>query len=285
MSEIRSWISIHAPPRGATEYSILPVSVYEKFQFTPLREGRHGLIVHSLFQNGFQFTPLREGRRSRAAAPFLPEVISIHAPPRGATRSPAVSTVLFKISIHAPPRGATARVQARSALRAYFNSRPSARGDQPSIIHSAWMANFNSRPSARGDISEDAPKEAVTFQFTPLREGRQFNKIFKQIADLFQFTPLREGRREKLRGLRRAEISIHAPPRGATPRCPSNRGRCRQISIHAPPRGATRRPVHPLVRGYFNSRPSARGDSASLCSQCHPIFQFTPLREGRQGVF
>ena len=79
-------------------------------------------------------------------------------------------------------------------------------------------------------------------------------------------------------------ISIHAPPRGATgyviPVVTST-----IISIHAPPRGATRPPrISTHIPGYFNSRPSARGDSAgwstngSLC-----LFQFTPLREGRHG--
>ena len=80
-------------------------------------------------------------------------------------------------------------------------------------------------------------------------------------------------------------ISIHAPPRGATGRparaCPPS-----PISIHAPPRGATPgrsrlSPVGELKN--FNSRPSARGDtaSASVCG-ASARFQFTPLREGRR---
>ena len=55
---------------------------------------------------------------------------------------------------------------------------------------------FNSRPSARGD----------------LRTGHLVTPL-----DEFQFTPLREGRR--MRALLRSgvqNISIHAPPRGAT---------------------------------------------------------------------
>ena len=55
----------------------------------------------------------------------------------------------------------------------------------------------------------------------------------------FQFTPLREGRliqhlMDKLGG----DISIHAPPRGATAPAPDNT-QVQFISIHAPPRGAT----------------------------------------------
>ena len=37
---------------------------------------------------------------------------------------------------------------------------------------------------------------------------------------------------------------------------------------------------------YFNSRPSARGDSAACqCQLSRPLFQFTPLREGRRVNF
>ena len=77
----------------------------------------------------------------------------------------------------------------------------------------------------------------------------------------FQFTPLREGRRPQQRnGDVRRDISIHAPPRGATlirgfsvqsksfQFTPLREGRrvrvlvaaiIGAISIHAPPRGAT----------------------------------------------
>ena len=100
------------------------------------------------------------------------------------------------------------------------------------------------------------------------------------------------------------EISIHAPPRGATVSVapavfsayfnsrPSARGdhagriHPRQtvyISIHAPPRGATFSCfsfARPLIN--FNSRPSARGDRYFWhVSACLSQFQFTPLREGR----
>ncbi len=77
--------------------------------------------------------------------------ISIHAPPRGATRALRQNRYVlpdfnsrpsargdpkegkemsgFVISIHAPPRGATLRRTRFWRLAKYFNSRPSARGD------------------------------------------------------------------------------------------------------------------------------------------------------------
>ena len=55
-------ISIHAPPRGATEET-----------------------NDKLNENQFQFTPLREGRHEAVEDEKKALEISIHAPPRGAT--------------------------------------------------------------------------------------------------------------------------------------------------------------------------------------------------------
>ena len=143
----------------------------------------------------FQFTPLREGRLCTAAI---------------------------------------------ASARANFNSRPSARGDRRCTSSRTQYSNFNSRPSARGDgegddcaarqqISIHAPPRGATscaivafskypFQFTPLREGRLFEQGDCAGLRQFQFTPLREGRRIVwIQCFLSANISIHAPPRGATP--------------------------------------------------------------------
>ena len=79
-----------------------------------------------------------------------------------------------------------------------------------------------------------------------------------------------------------------------------------EISIHAPPRGATTRTIRAILQSQdFNSRPSARGDTIYAAEGIYThdisihapprgatvspdsegklyIFQFTPLREGRQ---
>ena len=173
-------------------------SVYRRgrFQFTPLREGRpalKGLITENNDFNSrpsargdnraerrraardiFQFTPLREGRHTPEIGLDPYYIISIHAPPRGATSGERAEKVFQQISIHAPPRGAT-RCCSNRQRQFHFNSRPSARGDDGSIIIDTGL-------------------------------------------DKFQFTPLREGRPQLRRKERTNEfISIHAPPRGATP--------------------------------------------------------------------
>ena len=78
-------ISIHAPPRGATIPLMVPF-IPSVFQFTPLREGRRFLRQQEACQPKFQFTPLREGRLRNMRSQTSVSIISIHAPPRGATR-------------------------------------------------------------------------------------------------------------------------------------------------------------------------------------------------------
>ena len=99
-----------------------------------------------------------------------------------------------------------------------------------------------------------------------------------------QFTPLREGRRKlHLTDCVLDEISIHAPPRGATAQTRTE-AQPRSISIHAPPRGAT-----DTARGWgrkrwkFQFTPLREGRLRSFAKLIATgQFQFTPLREGRR---
>ena len=192
------------------------------------------------------------------------------------------NAIPYIISIHAPPRGATIHKQRSFAASADFNSRPSARGDQRIRHQSQAGYDFNSRPSARGDIdwqlrlldgiiSIHAPPRGATwrcwekeptreeFQFTPLREGRLRPAARLGIILDFNSRPSARGDAAVDAEKKALDISIHAPPRGATLRrilLP----RLLSISIHAPPRGAT---VHVDEAGFAT------------------VFQFTPLREGR----
>ena len=230
-------ISIHAPPRGATALDYYKKNA-EKFQFTPLREGRRVLPeIKTILAN-----------------------ISIHAPPRGATSCSIAPLSRACISIHAPPRGATVL----------------------GCLLFTMCIDFNSRPSARGDSSRPADQHHQPFQFTPLREGRRFTPPKGFTPTTFQFTPLREGRLVGGKQFLVIHISIHAPPRGAT-RTACTFPTRQNISIHAPPRGATSvqprdllfvdisihapprgatptRLTKPSTTSNFNSRPSARGD-------------------------
>ena len=165
--------------------------------------------------------------------------ISIHAPPRGATvqRRRAYLDNIFQFT---PLReGRRARRPANEPTAAYFNSRPSARGD-----------NHRRRERDVHGISIHAPPRGATGSFSSL-----------VLMFPFQFTPLREGRRTP---------SAHPEWRHYFNSRPSARGDTDSgTSWHS--------------RTNFNSRPSARGDPivAWKAFMAH-LFQFTPLREGRR---
>ena len=102
-----SYISIHAPARGATIMPTTTTHFNLKFQSTPPRGGRPALfpiLARSLL---FQSTPPRGGRQAEISHFYGCIFISIHAPARGATR-----------------RGFTPRAADR-----YFNPRPREGGD------------------------------------------------------------------------------------------------------------------------------------------------------------
>ena len=123
-------------------------------------------------------------------------LISISAPPRGATGEVMHNIIVFEISIHAPPRGATwsfppSRDYPTFQFTPLREGRPGRRRCTPQSPR-----YFNSRPSARGDRScRRRHAGQAPFQFTPLREGRP------STAGAVGSPPA---------------ISIHAPPRGAT---------------------------------------------------------------------
>ena len=121
--------------------------------------------------------------------------ISIHAPPRGATTSPDTTTGRDNhISIHAPPRGATDLYLGKHDWLK-FQFTPLREGRRRVVFLSFVAFYFNSRPSARGDtVDFTIDTDATIFQFTPLREGRPDSHGGIGRGAVFQFTPLREGR-------------------------------------------------------------------------------------------
>ena len=144
--------------------------------------------------------------------------------------------------------------------------------------------HFNSRPCERGDAAAAAEQQAaMEFQFTPLREGRHIKDAHSRIPPLISIhAPARGATSEGGSFSQSGTISIHAPARGATPLVQRDHPR-NYISIHAPARGATLCGADHKVRQDFNSRPCERGDLGRQRVRDDAfIFQFTPLREGRQ---
>ena len=191
----------------------------------------------------------------------MAENISIHAPPRGATKAWNLCWTDGALFQFTPLREGRLCCHGNSGCTAQFQFTPLREGrPAPRAGPVSARTYFNSRPSARGDaVICESSKYRRAFQFTPLREGRRIMTIIPHNCTHFNSRPSARGDQPMVRRLNAALISIHAPPRGATSRS-----------------------AVPECTPYFNSRPSARGDiSYSLRSVSGTIFQFTPLREGR----
>ena len=121
------------------------------FQFTPLREGRRKISVHLFRWFYFNSRPSARGDANGYLLSNMTVMISIHAPPRGATVQKGNLQNAQVISIHAPPRGATKRSLRVCGFPA-FQFTPLREGRPfPVATRLSRSVNFNSRPSARGD--------------------------------------------------------------------------------------------------------------------------------------
>ena len=190
----------------------------DKFQFTPLREGRRRLLDEQPGEKTFQFTPLREGRRAASVRLQRRHRISIHAPPRGATVGSAASDAGSDQFQFTPLREGRRSLLAAVEIRNRFQFTPLREGRRQS--------------AAEIQVS-------VVFQFTPLREGRPERCLRSGYSKNFNSRPSARGDRSASPFASLPPISIHAPPRGATASGDPQKIQQAKISIHAPPRGAT----------------------------------------------
>ena len=186
----------------------------------------------------------------------------------------------------------------------YFNSRPSARGDDfknqfgdmdfisihapprgatcPHCRLLRRVAHFNSRPSARGDLrTVRQPARNVYFNSRPSARGDVSHRPHPRTGLHFNSRPSARGdqRREVRRSARR--ISIHAPPRGAT--CRREAGIASNLFQFTPLREGRRDRLYADGgRAEFQFTPLREGrPAAGQAWRGYNRFQFTPLREGR----
>ena len=278
-------ISIHAPPRGATCPATRRNALRAlQFQFTPLREGRltsdfanierkiisiHApprgatipLLMFRLGAAHFNSRPSARGdflRKSRRRS----GTISIHAPPRGATLIVCDDVVNLNISIHAPPRGATTThtKNFRSPLIS-IHAPPRGATEVPYAARQTALISIHAPPRGATWCMACVGAIGISFQFTPLREGRHAASVTETEEAYFNSRPSARGdagqcrvllpdsyfnSRPSARGdlvapryMQLDFISIHAPPRGATTYRNYATQEVNLISIHAPPRGAT----------------------------------------------
>ncbi len=235
--------------------------------------------------------------------------VSIHAPARGATDPvvrierpscgfnprpraggdsrpvrPAVCAAVFQST---PPRGGRHRYSANLWPCQSFNPRPRAGGDQRQWATMSWAASFNPRPRAGGD-AVDGPevRQVCLFQSTPPRGGRLCSTITLDMGQRgFNPRPRAGGDRSLKPCNSPAEVSIHAPARGATTLLarPWFLLRVRRMPCQCyagtfqstPPRGG-----RSSVPSGFNPRPRAGGDIRMPC-QCQPYVSIHAPARGR----
>ena len=294
-------ISIHAPPRGATNRRDARPAV-PTFQFTPLREGRHARLArHQRLFRHFNSRPSARGDASARNVPRKP-LISIHAPPRGATTAKPQGLGAFQFQF-TPLREGRPFVAFRQRFPCKFQFTPLREGRQ--VVHkpqktavlfqftplregrrytraTSWIqSNFNSRPSARGDANVQPLLLGNKFQFTPLREGRQRSSRQIRRACYFNSRPSARGDSTKSRASS-GSTNFNSRPSARGDFCSSGRTWVSAISIHAPPRGATRGVRNSLGDKIFQFTPLREGRRLRFLHAPHSLlFQFTPLREGR----
>ena len=137
-------ISIHAPAKGATISVMSAATVAADFN-PRSREGsddaRIEIIIFSVI---FQSTLPRRERLARFGfqKPYKP--ISIHAPAKGATLTPADFKPSTIISIHAPAKGATLISSANVSAIIDFNPRSREGSDATSQFKFPSLSTFQS---------------------------------------------------------------------------------------------------------------------------------------------
>ena len=125
---IQSYVSIHAPAKGATLYNMLAVTTERCFN-PRSREGSDPSIpeysvwsivsIHAPAKGAtslypilssllmFQSTLPRRERLNLLILCYHQTSVSIHAPAKGATSNQVTDTCFRQVSIHAPAKGAT----------------------------------------------------------------------------------------------------------------------------------------------------------------------------------
>ena len=122
------------------------------------------------------------------------EMISIHAPPRGATGAMLKSMGIADISIHAPPRGATDLVETQNVVDVFqFTPLREGRRDNDAYL-SRLLISIHAPPRGATPDGASTVSLIVISIHAPPRGATSFS-LLKSSGYI---------------------ISIHAPPRGAT---------------------------------------------------------------------
>ncbi len=319
-------VSIHAPARGATRVrrglqegsrgfnprartardlrTSERLAMRWELQSTLPHEARRSSWRR--WDNHGCFNPrARTGRDAARDHAPLPNLVSIHAPARGAT--PLVPRLLevLGVSIHAPARGATSKWALDECTCLRFNPRArTGRDSRPRHLfrhsspfqstrphgarHSmapmvATHARVSIHAPARGATCVICPQE-MTWLFQSTRpHGARLQHLpgLCPVSDVSIHAPARGATGLRHQRIDVAGVSIHAPARGATPEAdPAPGGN--KVSIHAPARGATLFQIKHWSIRHVSIHAPARGATVQPCGAVRLCVRFNPrARTGR----
>jgi len=238
---------------------LIAIYIIKMFQSTPPRGGRRMYVNKTIAQDIVSIHAPARGATDIQTVPSPPCYVSIHAPARGATRARHRHHRLRPVSIHAPARGAT-HYRLESGQSTVFQSTPPRGGRRTTDWSPVSPRCFNPRPRAGGDalqigvrsvhgVSIHAPARGATRIYSPQVRSRQ----------CFNPRPRAGGDGAPVRGTS-PTFSFNPRPRAGGDMVDWKKYGITIVSIHAPARGAT--------------------DAAILCFE-EPMFQSTPPRGGR----
>ena len=189
---------------------------------------------------GCNFNPRsREGSDPSPSQEYPQEIISIHAPAKGATYLHRCPRGQLHISIHAPAKGATLHRHPAGQRHKNFNPRSREGSDVDGFGDGKAAGNFNPRSREGSDVSR-SDLSGADHHFNPRsREGSDLSFTVSPPSPIISIhAPAKGATCVQTHDSIFAQISIHAPAKGATDkiwRCYSDA----VISIHAPAKGAT----------------------------------------------
>ncbi len=234
-------VSIHAPRRGATAHSGCTGKHIQCFNPRAPAGRDISPTMFFIMLRLFQSTRPGGARLAVFSRGCRTINVSIHAPRRGATFYPSMSSPTFCVSIHAPRRGATFGDFPKSRNNTSFNPRAPAGRDFLIVPRQDTTYQFQStRPGgARHSllfhvkiphiVSIHAPRRGATWhresalrewlEFQSTRPGGARHMIGGDTHSDGQFQSTRPGgarHQQAVRQPRHGRVSIHAPRRGAT---------------------------------------------------------------------
>ena len=147
---VYSWVSIHAPTKGATRLAFR--FLLRSCRFNPRSYERSDVLAFYAMGLHSCFNPRSYERSDRLVRTVqLYNGVSIHAPTKGATNPTIYSVNDKKVSIHAPTKGAT-DYREFWGIKTFVSIHAPTKGATPSgLKDSYFLKSFNPRSYERSD--------------------------------------------------------------------------------------------------------------------------------------